>query len=140
MTDARVSRRIVLKFPPRLVDQPIVSNLVRKFDLEINILKASVTPTESGLMVLEVRGEEENCEKGMKYLEDLGISLQPLSKDVRRNEERCTHCGACLAVCPTGALAIRDRTSMRVEFDPSRCIGCELCVSACPPGAMEVHF
>jgi len=51
-----VSKRIVLKFPHKLVDQPIVYRLVKDFDLEFNILKASVTPREEGLVVLEIWG------------------------------------------------------------------------------------
>jgi hypothetical protein len=51
-----ISKRIVLHFPHRLVDQPIVYKLVKDFDLQFNILKAYVTPQEEGLMVLELSG------------------------------------------------------------------------------------
>ena len=64
----RVSKRIVLHFPRRMVDRPIVSRLVRDFNLDFNILKASVTPEEEGLMVLELSGEQENYDKGVRYL------------------------------------------------------------------------
>ena len=134
-----VSHRIVLKFPHRFVDQPIVTRLVKDYDLELNILKADVTPREEGLMVLALQGEQSNYDGGVKYLEELGISVQPLSSDVKRNEDRCTHCGACVAVCPAGALAM-NTTTRTVDFDSEKCVACELCVPACPPRAMEVHF
>ncbi len=134
-----VSKRIVLRFPPRLVDQPIVSNLVRKFDLEFNILKAYVTPKEEGLLVLELRGEEKAYEEGAAYLRELGVSFQPLSQDIVRNIARCTHCGACVVVCPTEALVLDPRTR-KVLFYDTKCIGCELCIKACPTRAMEAHF
>jgi ferredoxin len=57
---------------------------------------------------------------------------------IRRQEERCTHCGACTAVCPTGALHI-ERPDMTVRFDQARCSVCELCVTACPPRVMKVR-
>jgi len=41
-----VSKRIVLHFPKRLVDRPIVSRLVKDYDLEFKILKALVTTEE----------------------------------------------------------------------------------------------
>ena len=134
-----VRHKVVLHFPHEQVDKPIVSRLVRDYGLDFNILKASITPREEGLMVLELTGEEADYERGMLYLRECGVSVQPLSQDIRRNEERCTHCGACLAVCPTSALEL-DPVTMRVEFDEEECVACELCVKACPPRAMVIHY
>jgi len=134
-----VSKRIVLKFPHKLVDQPIVYRLVKDFDLEFNILKASVTPREEGLVVLEIKGEDRNLEKALKYLKSIGVGVQPLSKDIKRNDSKCTHCGACVPICPTGAL-VTDPLTRKVLFYDTKCIACELCIKACPPRAMELHF
>ena len=134
-----VSKRIVLHFPKRMVDRPIVCRLVKDYDLEFNILKASVTPQEEGLMVLELRGEQVNYDKGIRYLTEAGVKIQALSQDVTRNEERCTHCGACIVICPTGAFEL-DPSTRYVQFDNEKCLACCLCILACPPRAMEVHF
>lgn len=134
-----VSHRIVLKFPHRLLDQPIVTKLVKDYDLELNILKAYVTPREEGLMVIALKGKKTQYDDGVKYLKGLGITVEPLSRDIKRNDERCTHCGACVGVCPTEALVL-DRKTMMVEFNSEKCVACELCVPACPPRAMELHF
>ncbi|MBU4414418.1 MAG: 4Fe-4S binding protein, partial [Proteobacteria bacterium] len=66
-------------------------------------------------------------------------SVQPLSKDIKRNEKKCTHCGACVPICPTEALVVDPKTR-RVDFYSEKCIACELCINACPPRAMELHF
>ncbi|MFC1974595.1 NIL domain-containing protein [Chloroflexota bacterium] len=79
---ANVSKRIVLHFPRRLVDRPIVYRLVKDFDLEFNILKAFFTPEEEGLMVLEISGEQKDYDKGIKYLTKSGVKIQSLSQDV----------------------------------------------------------
>ena len=134
-----VSRRIVLKFPHRLVEQPIVYRMVKDYELEFNILKAYVTPKEQGLLVLELTGEDKNFDKAISYVKKLGVSVQPLSKDIKRNEEKCTHCGACVPICPTEALVVDPKTR-KVEFYNEKCIACELCIKACPPRAMELHF
>ncbi len=134
-----ISKRIVLHFPHRLVDQPIVYRLVKDFDLQFNILKAYVTPREEGLMILELTGEDENYNKGIKYLEDCGVRIQPLSQDVIRNETRCTDCGICVPICPVGALVV-DSLTRKIHFYDNKCIACELCVKVCPTRAMEVHF
>ncbi len=134
-----VSHRVVLRFPHSLVDQPIVCRLAKDFDLEFNILKASIVPKEQGFVLMELTGEEEDYENGTRFLDELGVEVQPISQDVVRNESRCTHCGACVAICPTGALSL-ELPSRRVDFDSAKCIACELCILACPPRAMEVRF
>jgi ferredoxin len=134
-----IRRRVVLHFPHEQVDKPIVSRLVRDFEMDFNILKAQITPREEGLMVLELVGEEGNFQRCLRYLEEQKVTIQPLSQDVRRNEERCTHCGACTGICPTNALRL-DRESMEVVFDDESCVACELCVRICPPRAMEIHY
>jgi len=134
-----ISKRIVLHFPNRLVDQPIVYRLVKEYDLQFNILKAYVTPQEEGLMVLELSGEDEKFNQGIQYLESCGVRIQPLSQDVIRNETKCTDCGVCVPICPTDALVV-DPITRKVLFYDNKCIACELCVKICPTRAMEVHF
>ena len=134
-----ISKRIVLKFPHRLVEQPIVFNLSKLYNLEFNILKASVTPREEGLMVLGLKGRDRDFQKGLDYLKNIGVYVQPLSQDIIRNDQKCTHCGVCVAICPTGALMV-DPDTRKIIFDNDQCIACEHCVPACPPRAMEVHF
>ena len=134
-----VSRRIVLHFPDRLIDKPIVSRLVKDFGLEFNILRASVTPGEEGLMVMELTGDQRNYDKGVKYLTETGVRIQSLSQDVVRNEVRCTHCGACITLCPTGAFSLEPGTR-KVIFDHTKCVVCELCIKACPPRAIELSL
>lgn len=134
-----VSKRIVLHFPSRLVDQPIVYRLIKDHDLEFNILKASVIPDEEGLMVLELSGEQASYDKGIEYLSKTGVSIQSLSQDVLLNKERCTHCGACITICPYDAFEL-DPVTRQVIFYDDRCIACALCIKACPPRAIELHF
>ena len=134
-----VSKRIVLTFPHNMVDQPIVYKLVKDYDLTFNILQAKITPQEEGVMVLELKGKKENYADGIKYLTSLGVKIQPLSRDVTRDEDRCTHCGACVTICPSEALRV-DKKTMKVIFDADKCIACELCVRACPPRAMMVKI
>jgi NAD-dependent dihydropyrimidine dehydrogenase PreA subunit len=134
-----VSRRIVLHFPRRLVDRPIVYRLIKDYDLEFNILKASVTPEEEGLMVLELKGKQDKYDAGIMYLADAGVRIQSLSQSVTRNEERCTQCGVCMTICPTGAFELNPQTR-RVTFHDDKCLACGLCIKTCPPRAMELHF
>ena len=135
-----ISRRIVLHFPHRLIDQPIIYLLIKEYDLVFNILLARITPNEEGVMVAELSGEDENYDRGIEYIREQGVIVQLLSQDVNRDERRCSHCGACTTICPTGSLSIPDHKSMEVVFDIEKCVACSLCVAACPSRAMHVSF
>ncbi len=134
-----VKRKVVLRFPPSLVDRPILCRLAREHDIDFNILKASVTPKEEGVLVVELSGKKANYENGTKYLEGAGVDIQPLSQDVIRNDNRCTHCGSCVVLCPSNALTV-DKATRRIDFNHNKCIACGICVNSCPPRAMEIRF
>jgi ferredoxin len=133
------TRRVVIRYPRHLIEAPLVSQMVRQYDLEFNILRASITPQSEGLMVLGLEGDDASIRKALDYASAQGLRIQPLERDVTRDEQRCTHCGACVTTCPSGALA-RDADTQRVSFSPDQCVACELCVPACPPRAMRVTF
>lgn len=133
------SKKIVLRFPPQLVDKPFIYRLARDFNLEFNILKAFVTPKEEGLVVLELKGNKKDYDYAIKYLEKEGLKIQSLSKDVIRDEDKCVHCGVCIPICPVTAFEI-DSSTKKVVFNKDKCIACELCVGVCPYKAISVEF
>ena len=133
-----ISRNVLLVFPQEVMYKPLIYRLAREFDLVFNILKAEIRPRSEAVMVLEMSGRSSDFQKGLDYLREVGITVQPLAQDVVRNEEACVHCGACIAVCPSGAFSVGPDD--RIIFDPASCVGCGLCVPACPPRAMEVTF
>ncbi len=132
-------KRVVFNYPPHVVEQPVISKLVKEFDLTVNILRARITPKEEGRLVLEMTGKKQAMEAGLHYIRELGVQVQSLAQDVKWHEERCTHCTACIAICPPKALDV-DRREMKVSFYRDRCIACELCIPVCPYQAMEILF
>ena len=48
----------------------------------------------------------------------------------------CVDCGACVAVCWSGALSF-DKTTWALVHSPECCTGCGDCLAACPVGAIE---
>lgn len=132
------SKILVLRFSKEVAQRPVVYHLTKDFDLIFNILNAAILPGKEGVMVMELSGSRKNFRDGVKFLKEQGIKVQNASREVKRVTSRCTHCGACTAVCPTGALAVK-RPEMEVVFDQKKCSICELCVPACPPRAMEVR-
>jgi Pyruvate/2-oxoacid:ferredoxin oxidoreductase delta subunit len=133
------TKKVVIRYPAEVVDQPIVYHLVKDYDLLFNILKARVFPRREGLLVLELRGTKENFDRGVHYMKEMGLRVEALSKSVKQNEEKCVHCGACTAFCPTDALHFEEG-SPKVYFDAEKCNGSEIWATACPPRAMEVDL
>jgi len=132
-------KKLVFSFPPRLIQEPVTSNLIRNFDLEVNLLRARIQPREQGRIVAELSGSAESLEAGLAYLEEQGVQVDPLIQEMRYYSDLCVHCTACTAVCSTGALSV-DQQTHEVIFDPSHCIMCEACLAACSYGAMESQF
>ena len=51
------------------------------------------------------------------------------------DKETCVGCGACVAICPVGAISLEDKA----HIDADSCIGCGACVNACPVGAISAE-
>jgi ferredoxin len=133
------SKKIVIRYTPDIVQQPVIYQLVKQYNLVFNILKARIFPRREGVIVLELSGSKEDFDLGIRFLKDMGLKVEPLSKSVSQNIDKCVHCGACTAFCSTGALSFEKQTQ-KILFDPEKCNGCELCVSACPVRAMEINL
>jgi len=133
------TKRLVLNFPPHLIDQPVTYQLITKYKLRVNILRARITPKEWGRLVVEVSGTKKNLDAALQFVAQLGLDVKPLAQDVRWHEDRCIECTACTSICPTGALSVT-RPEMRVSFKHEKCIACELCLPTCAYGAVEIMF
>jgi L-aspartate semialdehyde sulfurtransferase ferredoxin len=132
-------RKLLLTFPNNLIDQPITYHLVKDYDLELNILRARITPKEEGRLIVELNGKKEKLNLGEEYLKGLGVRVEPLALDIAFYEDRCTQCTACSGVCRSGAISV-DRKEMKIIFEKDKCIACELCVTVCPFQAVEITF
>jgi len=131
-------KKFMLVFSPELVNEAIVYRLVKDYDLKINILRAEVKEL-GGRLLMEVDGKASNIKDAAKYLNESKVDVQELANYVEKNEERCTHCGVCISICPVEALTM-ERPTWMVRYDPEKCIACGMCIDACPPGAMKFRI
>ncbi|MCM8762137.1 MAG: 4Fe-4S binding protein [Candidatus Omnitrophica bacterium] len=130
-----MEKKFVMHFPPVLVDKPIISTIVRKYNLDFNILKAFVSPEEEGTLVIAFSGGEKDVNSAVSELKDEGVKIQMIESDIKMIRERCTDCSVCVGLCPVGALMM-DKDTYEVKFTPEKCIACELCIRGCPTKAM----
>ncbi|WP_045210655.1 NIL domain-containing protein [Desulfonatronovibrio magnus] len=132
------SKIISLHFASDVVRRPMMYNLAKHFDLTFNILKARISPREEGHMILELSGKEDDYKKGISYLQEHGISIQDVARSISRDDESCTHCGMCTALCLARALCIEQETRT-ILFDANKCNACGMCTRICPVGAMHTE-
>ena len=53
------------------------------------------------------------------------------------DEKKCITCGACISICPVGAIKIVDN---KATINPKKCIKCNSCAQFCPVGAIEIEM
>ncbi|HUU69093.1 MAG TPA: 4Fe-4S binding protein [Planctomycetota bacterium] len=131
-----MKQRVILYIPPQLVSRPMIYDLVKNYDVSFNILRAQVMEDEEGMLTLEFAGTKASLAKAIDVLQKQGVRVRELARYIQRDSDKCTHCGACVGQCPTGALSTRP-ADYEVQFDETKCILCELCVPACAFGAMS---
>jgi len=132
-------KRYILTFPSETIDQPVTYKLIKDYDLEINILKASISAGEEGHLLIGIGGDQEKIRQALLYLESININYSPIEKQITFKSEQCVHCGSCTAVCFSGAL-IMNKDTWQMEFSPAKCTVCGLCTKACPLQLFDIDF
>ncbi len=77
----RIRERYYLSYPRELIKQPLLYQLVKKFDLVFNIRGASVSE-EMGLVALEFEGTSDQIERALTWLRAAGVTVEPIEKNV----------------------------------------------------------
>lgn len=130
--------KLLLMFPKKLTAEPITYNLVKIYDLKINILKAQVDYNIEGKLLMEVEGAEKNIKNAIAYLKSLDIKVKKDGTNTLIDFEKCIGCGACVAACEVGALTLDERN--KLIFDGRKCLECMLCIKACPQRIIKSVF
>ena len=133
------SKRFVLTFPPDATGEPITYNLVKKYDIMVNIVRADVSPGKIGHLVMEMTANEDVLKEGMDYIRNNNVECEPINKKIHYKKDLCIHCGACSAVCFAGALTMQRQTA-ELSFDPEKCVVCELCLKSCPLSLFSIDI
>jgi L-aspartate semialdehyde sulfurtransferase ferredoxin len=81
LSDETEQTRLWLMYPPRLIKEPLIWKLTRKFDVVTNIRQASVTD-EIGIVSLELGGKRPDIKAAIKWLEKIGVSVEPVEINV----------------------------------------------------------
>ena len=79
--DSPEQTRLWLMYPPKLIKEPLLWQLAKKFDVVTNIRQASVTD-EIGIVSLELDGKRAEVKAAIAWLEKLGVKVEPVEINV----------------------------------------------------------
>lgn len=75
---------IKLFFVGSKTEQPVITQLIRKFDVEVNIVHGNISPTKSGpygTLIVQISGDDANVERAVQYLTTEGIKSEVMSHE-----------------------------------------------------------
>lgn len=106
-------------------DYETIINRILALDVKFTILKFNLS--EDGIDV-KIEVPDGKLASVKLALEKNSIKIKRQVIDIE--EELCVDCGACIALCNTGALFFDE--DFKRQFAENKCVGCKLCVDACP--------
>ena len=127
--------KMLLKFPANLTKNTITYDLVKKYDLHLNILKAEINYRLEGTLVYDIDGSSVKIAEALEYLNDLGVDAELVSNTIEIDRNTCVHCGLCTSVCPSRAIVL-ERENWVLLYDENKCVGCNRCIPSCPTRAI----
>lgn len=132
-------KKVVLSFPVDATDRSLMYDLVKRYDIRINMLKAEIEAGKSGKLLVELEADELLLEQGLVFLTDNGVTVSPLASKISYDESRCINCGNCASACFSHALTIGE-PDWKLKFNPEKCIVCKLCLKSCPLKLFRIEF
>ncbi|MDL2220556.1 4Fe-4S binding protein [Eubacteriales bacterium OttesenSCG-928-N14] len=129
--------KVTFYFPEGRASKPYINNMVKGHDVSFSILMANIVPGNFSRTVMQLWGEANEVDAAIAYMESEGLSARVFHEDIIHDEDKCVDCGACTAVCPSGALYLDGPNMDELMFDTEKCVICEACIPACPLHAIS---
>ncbi|MFT8321938.1 MAG: methionine ABC transporter ATP-binding protein [Bacillus sp. (in: firmicutes)] len=70
---------VVLGFVGENAEQPVITKLIRAFNISVNIIQGKISPTQNGsygTLYIHIDGEKEETEKALQFLQTQEISVE----------------------------------------------------------------
>jgi ABC-type methionine transport system ATPase subunit len=74
-------KKVHLTFNEKAVSQPLISQIVKKFDVEINIKCANISK-DAGFVELALSGSEKSLKDAVDFLTQHGVRVDAITHDV----------------------------------------------------------
>ena len=74
-------RRVRFTYEQEMIKRPVIYDLGRRFDIVTNIRRADVRE-DMGWVVLELQGDDEEIDRGLGWVAESGVRVDPIAGDV----------------------------------------------------------
>ena len=74
-------RRVTFTFKTDLIQKPVIYELGKKFDIVTNVRRAEVGQ-DTGWVILELEGSLDEIDRGLAWVAELGVDINPLDGDI----------------------------------------------------------
>jgi ferredoxin len=125
--------RVLLKFSDRMVEEPIIAQIILELKFPINIITAHID-SKGGEVLAEV--PQDALDTVVQAFRKKGV-IVTVPKLVEVDVDKCINCGSCVTLCPVEAITFAE--DALVVFNKEKCVGstCSACVNACPVRAIK---
>ena len=130
-----MTRKVLLRYSTQKVGEPILASVIKNTGVEPNILYAELS-AKGGEILLAIDAPDEDTNRAIELFKQKGVEVKEIKRGIELDHDLCFDCGACVSLCPTGALYVTDDKS--IELDENKCIYCKLCVPSCPVRALKL--
>ncbi|MEW6222021.1 MAG: 4Fe-4S binding protein [Candidatus Hadarchaeota archaeon] len=131
-----MTRKMLIEYSPQRAAEPVLSSVIKETGLLFNILYAEFD-SAGGKILLAVDAPNKEVDAAIELFRKKGVELREIKQAIQLDRKSCMDCGACLSLCPTGALHLTGDNS--IDLDEDKCIYCELCLPSCPVRALELQ-
>lgn len=118
----------IMNVSPATRSSPISGTVQQPFIQEI-----------TGEKLPNLKAQAKDLEKQLQAINTHTRELEGAGRDFAGfafvDPDRCTACGACVEVCPNGAISIGEIACI----DQRKCIGCGRCIAECPQRALSLR-
>lgn len=73
--------RVKFTYEQEMIKRPIIFDLGRRFEIVTNIRRADVRE-DMGWVILELEGEEDEIRRGLDWVVQCGVRVDPIAGDV----------------------------------------------------------